>query len=290
MALKDQWKKIKDNWLLAVVILLLAVLLYFSATSSYTTSFAGKAMPMYEEAAEFVGGRGMGLVAYDGEDFAPDVTERKITKTASLNSEIGRGEFHDAEQKLKAIVSSTDSFLLSENAQKNGRGKDSYFSGYYSLKVDTAKYDAVISQLKELGEVTSFNENMRDVTGSYTDLEIELAAEKERLKRFRQMYDTADVISDQIQLSDRIFNQERTVKYLEDALQNIDRRIEYTTISVGLQEEMSAYSNVVFVKFSELVRNLVGSFNGLISLVFAAIPYVLTALLIWFAVRVVKKK
>lgn len=288
--LKNQWKKIKDNWLLVVVILLLVALPYFSATSSYSKSFSGGVMPMYEEAAEFVGGRGMGLVAYDGGDFAPDVSERKITKTASLTSEIERGKFSDAELKLKAIVSSTDSILLNENVQRNGQGKNSYLYGYYSLKVDTTKYDAIMSQLKELGEVTSFNENMQDVTGSYENLEIELAVEKERLARFKQMYNQASEVSDQIQLSDRIFNQERTVKYLEDALKNIDRRIDYTTISVSLQEEMSSYNNIVLVKFSELVRNLVNSFNGLISLIFVAIPYALAGLLIWFIVRVVKKK
>ena len=66
--------------------------------------------------------------------------------------------------------------------------------------------------MKEIGEVTSFSENADDITEQFVDLETELVAEKERLARYKQMLSEATLVEDKIQLSDRIFNQERTIK------------------------------------------------------------------------------
>jgi len=43
------------------------------------------------------------------------------------------------------------------------------------------------------------------------------------------------------------------------------------------------------VKFSELVRNIVNSFNNILSLLFWAVPWVILVLLGWFIVKKVRK-
>lgn len=291
MTIKNQFKTVKENWLIAVLlIVLISVPLLSGITSISSFKFFSGDEYMTESmmASSEPAFRGGGV--YYDESFAPDVTERKLTKTASISNEIERGEFRDAELKLKAIVSGTNSVLLSENVYKSGIGRKSYLNGGYQLKVETGKYDTVILQLKEIGEIQSFNENMQDVTGRYTDLNVDLQAEKARLARFKEMYQEAEKVEDKIQLSDRIFNQERTVKYLEDALDNIDKRVDYSTVSVQLYEKQSEYKNIILVKLSELVRNIVDSFNNLLGLIFWAIPYALAGIVIWFVYRKVKKK
>jgi len=54
----------------------------------------------------------------------------------------------------------------------------------------------VISQLKQIGEVKSFNERMDDITGSYENINIELQAEKDRLIRYQDMYREASIVTD----------------------------------------------------------------------------------------------
>src|SRR3989344_2468845 len=223
-------------------------------------------------------------------DFAPEVSERKITKTASMTNEVRQGAFRDAEAKLKSIVSSSNSYLLNENVNKYETGWKNYYNGYYTIKVDTKKYSDVVLQLKGIGEVKSFNENAEDITGSYTNSKIELDAEKQRLERFRKMYDEATLVADKIQLNDRIFDLERRIKYLEDSLKGMDKQVDYSTIYVTITEKQSEYAGIVFVKFSELVRNLVSSINGLFSLVFIALPYAVAAGIIWAAVRWAKRR
>jgi len=218
------------------------------------------------------------------EGFAPEVEERKIIHTSSMTNEVERGKFSEAETKLKNIVDSSNSYLLNQNVNKHGTEKKSYYTGNYQLKVDTENYQSVVAQLKDIGEVQSFNENQDDVTRRYTNLEIEIAAEEERLNRYESMYAEAEEINDKITLNDRIFDQERRVNYLNDALMNIDQNVEYSTINVELNEKRSDYANVAFVKFSELINSVVESANTLINLVVILLPWALALLIIKFIV------
>lgn len=144
--------------------------------------------------------------------------------------------------------------------------------------------------MKGIGEVKSFNENAEDITGSYTNSKIELDAEKQRLERFRKMYDEASLVADKIQLNDKIFDLERRIKYLEDSLKSMDKQVDYSTIYITINEKQSEYAGIVLVKFSELVRNLVSSVNSLFSLVFIALPYAAAVGIVWIIVRLVRRK
>ncbi len=287
MGINEQWKTIKQNWLIAVVLLLVVLVPMFSGSTGYlgksAKDFGGYAVEEMAMARAPMG------IMYD-ESFAPEVEERKITKTASISNEVERGKYREAETRLKAIVAATDSYLLNENVHKSGEGRRSYYSGNYQLKVAAGKYDAVLSQLKALGEVQSFNENARDITERHEDLNIELAAEKARLTRFKEMYEEAERVEDKIQLTDKMFDLERRISYIEEALENVDNRVEYSTISMNLREGRSSYANTAFVKFSELVKKLVDSVNGVLSLLFWVVPWVITGLIAWLVVRLVRKR
>ena len=296
MTLKDQWKTIKENWLIALLVIVLLVFSVFGGGLGSSVggiaaykSAAGYGLTMAESAAAPSYGRGIAPIYYD-EGFAPEVQDRKITKTASLSTEVERGTFNSAQSRLKAVITSSDSYLLNENVNKYDQGRKSYYSGSYQIKIDSSKYDSVVSQIKEIGEIQSFSESADDITGRYTDLSSELQAEKARLQRYREMYNEAESVEDKINLNDRIFNQERTVKYLEDAIKSIDQQVSYSTLYVTISEKRSEYADTTLVKLSQLIRNLVGSFNSLLSLVFSLIPYAIAAILVWVVYRAIKKR
>jgi hypothetical protein len=288
MTLKKQWATVKSNWLLIVLVLILIAAMNFS-------NIGGISYSLSQSSADYAkGGYGMAESAiaprYYGDDgFAPDVVERKITKSANLATEIERGEFTIAEQRLKGILASANTILLSENVQKQDTERREYLQGWYTIKVDVNKYDALVAELKTLGEVQSFSESMDDITGQYTDLEDQLTTEKARLERYKQMYSEATRVEDKININDRIFNQEMQIKYLEDAIANMDLRVDYSTISLTMTEERSEYASVAIAKFSQLVRALVESFNNLLQLVFIIVPWALAAGIIWLIWNKVRK-
>jgi len=288
MSIKSQFKKIKENWLL---ILLFAVALFFVSGAEIGGEL-GMVMPKMAsmDMDDMAMSRAYGGVPspmYD-EGFAPEIEERKITKQAGFSTEVERGAFSAADQQLRNIVQSSESFITNENI--NTYGKREYKSGSYQLRVDTSKYGSVISQLKQIGEVKDFWENAQDITQRYTDVEVELDAEKQRLERYKKMLDEADRVEDKIELSDRIFNQERTIKYLEQSLERQDQRIEYTTISVTITEKQSEYVDVAFAKISDLVKALVNSINSVLYLLFVVLPYAVVIGVIYWVYRKIKKK
>ena len=103
------------------------------------------------------------------------------------------------------------------------------------------------------------------------------------------MLNEAKEISDKIELNDRTFNQERRVKFLEDSLENVDQRVQYSTLHLSITEKQSEYANIVFVKFSEITRTFVNNLNSLIKLFFSLIPWIITITIIYYAYRRFKK-
>ena len=178
---------------------------------------------------------------------------------------------------------------MNENVNKYGTNKKEYYQGNYRIKVETTKYDSVISQLKEIGKIEQFGENLDDVTGRYTKIEVELEAAKSRLIKYNQIYEESKSAEEKMEISDRIFNQERTIKYYEDSLKNIDKRISYSEISMTIQEKQSEYVDLILVKFSQLLKSLMESLNGLLTLIFVILPYLVTIGIIIVLVRIFRK-
>jgi len=291
MTFKEQLMKLKENWLLAVLIVVILLVASFASSGNnfmsrnvFSQAYGGTMM----ESAIAPSSAKMGYAMDSG--FAPNVQERKITKNAYMGSEVERGAFQTAEEQLKMIVKSSDAYLLNENSNLYGEGKRAYHYGNYEIKVDTKKYDAVVAQLKQIGKVTSFSENSADITQTYVDTKTQLEAEQSRLKKYQEMYAQAVNINDKIQLTNSIFDEERTIKYLQEALSNVDQRVDYSTINVAISEKQSSYANIVVVTFGQLITSLVDSFNTLLKLIFAVLPYAIAAGLIWLVVKLVKGK
>ena len=297
MGIKEQIKKITDNWLLILFMIgLFALPSLFTGIGTITRSGMGSygaydSYAVEEGSYEYMQkSLAPGMPYYDNRDFAPDEQDRKIMKTVSLSTEVEKGEYLEQEAGLKAIISSSGSFLLNENVNKYGEKNREYQSGYYTIKVDVTKYDSVMTQLKTIGEVKSFSQQNEDITGTYSDAKIELEAERSKLERYNQMFKEAIIVADRITLNDRIFDQERIIKYMQDAIENMDKTVEYSTIYFSMTEKRSDYADIVFVKFSELVQTFVGSINSMLGIIFVLLPWAIVLTIGIVIVKMVRHK
>ncbi|MBI4175912.1 MAG: DUF4349 domain-containing protein [Candidatus Aenigmarchaeota archaeon] len=299
----EQLQKLKENWLLILLVLLVLLFLSsgnlfgalssFSASQGFTSadygSYKSSAVSRYYEAGGANYRDSGSPYGYSG-DFAPEVKDRKITKQSDVSTEVERGRFKEAESKVTNIVSSSGSFLLSQNVNRYGEEKKSYYAGTYTIKVEAGKYDAVVAQLKEIGKVTSFRESQLDITATYENLNIEIQAEKARLERYRQLFNETAQVEQKIQLTDKIFEQERKISYLEESLANTGQRVDYSTIILSVNEKRSEYAYVVLVKLSELVKSFVDSVNTLVRFAVIVLPWAAAFLLLRFLYRLFKDR
>lgn len=291
MNLKEQFENLKNNWLifvLAIVVIgAMVLLLNISVGSNYRIanyaaydSAYGGYSPAYAKES---------YLNYQNQNFSPEIQNRKIVKTSNIGIETKIGKFKQVDLQLRDIVKGTESIILTENIYSSKVDSKDIFTGSYTIKVKNDKLDLVTDQLKTLGKVTGYNQGADDVTGDYTNVKIELQVEKERLERYQEMYADAEDIKDKIELNDRIFNQERTIKYLEDSVKDVDQRIDYSTIYLTINER-SDYLGIAFVKLSDLARSFMGSLNSLVRLIVLILPWAIIAGFIYYAISKLTKK
>jgi hypothetical protein len=301
MTFREQISKITDNWFLILIAIIVVFMMMggssvFSSVSSRSyNSLASTGMMKSTEqmgygASDSYSPSGYRTPSPSQGNFAPEVVDRKVTKTANLGLQTERGGFETAYSQLKGIISSSGSILLTENVNSYDSGRRAYKQGYFVIKVDSKKLDVVLEQFKGLAEVTSLNANAQDITGAYQNNEIELAAERERLKRYETMFASATNVQDQLTLNDRIFDEERRIKYLEDSLKNQDQQIDYSTVTINMNEKQSEYIDVVWVKFSQLIKNFVWSTNSLFQLISVLLPYAIVIFIIWGIVHLLRRR
>ncbi|MGM5484085.1 MAG: DUF4349 domain-containing protein [Nanobdellota archaeon] len=282
MTFKKQFKLIKENWLVLVILLLL--MFFFTASGNIVSLFSGSAM----NAMDSYGSEMSKSTSYyrGSSNFAPEEEKRKVTTNSRISIETKRGEFYSTEDKMKSIIKSSDSYLLDENENTNGEGLGEYHTGRYTIKVNSKKYDDVVLQLQKLGKVESFYESKTDITGSYYDTKNELESEKERLRRLELLYNSSKTeTSDKIELTDKMFDVEKRIKYLEERLEGKSEKVEYSTIHLSLNEKRSGFANASVVKISSILKTMLNSFNTLLVVFAALVPW---AILIYF-VRLILK-
>ena len=290
MSLDSQWKKIKENWL--IISLIFVVLLFNTLTSTIPyavmNSYSSFGSMAYDQA---ISEESMGkmMIFPGGSDFAPGVEERIITKNSNLETEVEKGEFHLSEEIFKKIISDSKALILSENVNKIGSERKTYYKGYYTIKAESDKYELLTNALKGIGEVQDFSENTQDITGQYLDLQTRLEIEEQRLSRYQEIYDNSQSIEEKIMITDKLFNQENVVEYLKKAIENNDLRVEYSTIYFTLTEKRSDYADVELIEFHKLIQKITDSFNALLSLMFSIIPWVIVFFLGFKAYKKITK-
>lgn len=298
MGVHNQLSKLKSNWL---IVLLVAVALLVTTCSgplsdlggSLTNAFTAQSAVATEKAygtggeAAYAPGFSRSIYPPVDEGFAPGEQDRKIVKSSSLSTEVE--DFPAAEGQVKSIVQSSGAYLLGQNAYTSGEPGHQYKTGNYNIKVEAGKYDAVVAQLMQIGKVASFQESATDVTGQAQNLALEIEAEKARLARYNEMYMQATLIEDKISLNDRIFDQERSIKYLEERQKNLEQEVEYSSIYVTISEKKPDYVDVAFVKLTTLVKSVVASINALLIIIAVLFPFAVVAAIGWLIYWLVRR-
>ncbi len=284
MGLKEQFGKIKDNWLLIVLFVFGFFMVFFmiagGGSMMRTSSLSVNSM-------DYASGSGAYRESYypnTGNSLMPEVVNRIIIKTASMSTIVK--DWDKAETDMRSYVKSNDAILTNENVNAAyGR----YNNGYYTINVPTDKYDALVTQLKSIGDVQSFSERANDITGSYVRLQDVIVAEKARLDSYEKLYASSNNVDEKIKLMDRIYNQKNVISGLEYQLQNQNEQIDYSQISFSMQEKRPTHANVVFATFADLWSAFKQSLNVMLYIIAYVLPFLLLWLLIWGVIKLFKR-
>jgi len=160
-----------------------------------------------------------------------------------------------------------------------GTGPTEYVS--LTLRVPTEKADAVISDLKELGRVSSFNQSQYDVGQQQADLAARITSLTDSLASLRGLQASATNVSDLLAAEAAISARQSELDSLIAQRDYFDSQIEMTSISVDVTS--TSVGSASDLTFLDGIVNGWNSIGTALSLVGVAIGFLLP----WLGVLIV---
>ena len=210
-----------------------------------------------------------------------DSFNRKLIKKYNVDAETKEFDktLDTIYEKIEAFGGYIESSEINGNSYSYSRNRHAYLV----IRVPADKMSMLIEVVKTAGNVTSFNEEVKDVTLDYVDTESRIEAlkvEQETLmKMLEQSGDLETLLAIQRELTDVRYE----LEYYESIKRTFDQQISFGTINLSLDEVIEITEHIDDESFfEELSRKFVGNVKTMIemskdSLIFiiSAIPFLI---------------
>lgn len=157
-------------------------------------------------------------------------SQNKIILTASLRMETR--EFEKAVKALDQAVEDEGGWYETRQLEEGGRYRN--LSG--AVRVPVEHFEELLDRAGEIAHVTSRHENQDDVSEAYYDNETRLTTQRTKMERLQALLAQAENMEDIIALESAISDTELQIEYLTGSLRHYDSQINYSTVTVDLQE------------------------------------------------------
>lgn len=233
---------------------------------------------------------GGGFIPEANADFAPEQTDRKLVKNASLTIEVQDTEYTKiaVEKKIQEI----GGFVTNLNSWETRPGVLSYT---FTLRIPVEKLDTTLAQMTELGSKKSENFSVTDITAQYTDNEARIKNLEIRRDRLRTMMDRkTENLNDVLQIDRELSSVQNQIENLERTQRRNDNNVSYSTLNLTLQPEpqIGDIDNPEWTptrSWKRAVNKLITSFHHIADRVIMAVVYapiwIPIVLVLWFIKR-----
>ena len=242
------WSFVTGHRLLAgaAVAVLIVVVIVMQPTQDLTINLAGTAVEKAEsiedpsvqfnrptaladrtQAAQRVGGR------------LPDVevpTGPRIVRTATVR--MIATDFDRVRQTVDRLLKAVGGFA-EELTASDRSGTPRSIRG--TLRVPSAQLDSALAALRGLGRVTDESHSTEDVTTAVVDLNVRLSNARLTERRLSEvLQNRTGRVADVLEVEREIARVRTEIEQMEAQRQQIDRRVEYATITLEVSEERAA--------------------------------------------------
>jgi len=184
------------------------------------------------------GGGSLGGAAEPIDTPANDFAEKIIY---SAWAEIETLEFDKTIDRLEALIALHGAIIENSNVRGNNYasthyGGQSFRYANYTIRVPVIAFDTVRAQLDGLGNVVSQSSNAMNITSQFTDTEARRKSLLIQEERLLDMLSKAEDIPDLIMIEERISNVRYQIELLTTTLNNWQRQVDYSSLSVNISE------------------------------------------------------
>jgi len=199
-----------------------------SATVAETAVEAQRA----EDAAAGGGAGGDGGDAAQTDGTA--ATGRSIIRTGEVRLRVEN--FESARANLTEVVEARGGYVSDSTKQVHDRGEESWTSGRVVLRVPAEEFSSTMTTVENEGRVLESSTSTRDVTEQVVDLQARLDNLRAERERLRELYQRANDTEDVLAVERRLSEVQTEIERTEARLQNLQRQVAYSTITVEMSE------------------------------------------------------
>lgn len=164
----------------------------------------------------------------------------------SADATVETTEFEQTLEKLEALVRQFGGFVESSsingsNYYSQSRGYANNRSAYYTVRIPAERFQELMGSLSTLGNVPYSSVYTENITSRYYDVQARLTAYQTQEQRLLEMMEQAETVSDLIVIEDRLTELRYEIESLQSTLNNWDRRVSYSSVTVTVSE-VSVYT------------------------------------------------
>lgn len=162
-------------------------------------------------------------------------TSQKLIKTVSMDMETK--EFDTLMENIRSKVEELGGYI--ENSEVSGSSYYSVYDSRYAwmtLRIPADKLDGFVNIVSGLGNVTSKNESVQDITLQYVDVESHKKALETEQERLLQLLEQAESMEDIIAIESRLSEVRYELQSYGSTLRTFDNQVSYSTVNLNIRE------------------------------------------------------
>ena len=203
-----------------------------TADSGAVSNFAFDDMEVPMEAAAMYEEAEYDMAAEEPAE-ANGAREEKIIRNASFT--LKTTDYDGDMQRLKDLTAEKGGrveYLSSYGDASSGQTR----SATLTLRIPAQALDDFLAGAQGIGNVTAMTQEMQDVSDSYYDIETRLQTQKEKMTRLQSMIQSAEDVSDLIDIESAIADTQYYIDRYTGQLKSYDGKVDYSTVSVSVRE------------------------------------------------------
>ncbi len=169
-------------------------------------------------------------------DIENDVTSgnRKLIRTFNLDVETL--DFDSFVVSIKDEVKALGGYVERSNASGNSYNYTSNRNASFVCRIPSAKLDAFVNTVGNLGNVTYSFEDTQDITLTYVDMEARVTSLQTEYDRLLELLAKAETVDAIIMLEQRLSDVRYQLESYKSQLRTYDNLVDYSTVTVNVQE------------------------------------------------------
>lgn len=159
---------------------------------------------------------------------------RKLIRTVSLSLETK--EFDSVLTNLSTKTTELGGYIETSSVNGNSYSHHSTRYASYVIRIPADKLNEFVEVVSELGNVTQKNESVEDVTLRYIDVESHKKALEIEQERLLELLSKAENMEEILTIESKLSDIRYEIENYESQLKTMDNQIDYSTVSVYIDE------------------------------------------------------